>query len=295
MISIIITAFKEPNIDKTILSILRNKLPIDTEIIVSAPDKETIELAKKTYYKIKIFNDPGKGKSYALNLLFKRLKSEILILTDGDVEIGDVAIEEILTKFKDTKVGCVSGRVVSVNKKDNMIGYWSHLLADAGAHNIRKELYKKNSFLECTAYLFAFRGNIVKEIPLDVAEDAIIPYLFWEKKYNIAYAENALVYVKNPTTIKEFIKQRVRTAGAHSRLKFYYPNFPSVKSFYNEVRKGFFWAISYPKNIKELIWTITLFPIRGYIWIKMFFLKTNNKEYKDGWERVESTKYNTNL
>lgn len=290
MLSIIITAFKEPNVDKTIRSIIANNLPEDIEIVLSAPDKETIDLARQTYSKIKIFKDPGKGKSYALNLLFKKLKSDILILTDGDVIVSNTAISELLKKFKDPNIGCVSGRVKSINKKDNMLGYWSHLLADAGAHNIRKELYKKNKFLECTAYLFAFRGNVIKEIPLDVAEDAIIPYIFWKKDYKIAYSENALVYVKNPDYLKDFIKQRIRTAGAHSRLKFYHSDFPSIKSFKNEIRKGFLWALSYPKNIKEFFWTLNLFPIRTYIWLKMFYLKREKKEYRDGWERVESTK-----
>ena len=48
MISIIITSYKEPRtIGKAIEAILSNNLPKDYEILVTAPDKETLDSAKK--------------------------------------------------------------------------------------------------------------------------------------------------------------------------------------------------------------------------------------------------------
>ena len=249
MISIIITSFNDPNLEKAIISILDQKINYKYELIIVAPDKEAEKLSKK--YKIKYFKDPGIGKSYALNLLLKTLKSEILILTDGDVYLNNNSINEIMELFKDEKIGVVTGRVVSLDKKDDMLGYWSHLLADNGAHKIRKKLFKQGKFLECSGYLFAFR-NKIKEFPLDVAEDTIIPYMFYIKNYRIGYAEKAIVYVKNPDNFKDWLKQRKRTAKAHETLTRYYPNLPRVKSFWNEIKFGFFVALSYPKTIKEM-------------------------------------------
>ncbi len=295
MISIVITSFKEPELVKTAIgAVLRNKIKDKYELIVASPDKET-ESAVKQYSKknknVKYFRDPGKGKSFALNLLFKKLKGKIWIFTDGDVYISDNAVNEILEQFKDPLVGCVAGRPVSLNKKSNMLGFWSHLLYDAGAHKIRKELNKENKFLECSGYLFAFRNNITRNIPLNVAEDTIIPYLTMKKGYKIRYAEKALVYVKNPTKLKDFIKQRKRTAKAHETLEDYAPFFPKVKSFRNEITKGFKPALSYPKNLKEYIWVIILMLTRLYIWILVKFEdKITKKRYQDAWERVESTK-----
>lgn len=289
MISVIITAFNEPGVKKAIDSVLKQDIKEKYELIVAAPDKETEDLVKK-YKKVKYFKDPGKGKSYALNLLFKKVKGDILILTDGDLILGENSINEILKSFEDESVGCVSGRPFPLDSRSNMLGYWSHLLYNAGAHRIRKERSDKNKFLECSGYLFAFR-NIIKKIPLDVAEDSIIPYYFWKKGYKIKYAENSLVYVKNPDNLKDFIKQRKRTSGAHSKLHYYAPDFPKVKSFFNEIRKGSFWALSYPMNIKEFIWTLCLFPIRFYIWVSYYYdWKFKNKGYEDGWEKAESTR-----
>ena len=144
MISVIITSFKEPNLENAIKSILNQKINYKHEIIIVAPDKEAEKLTRK--YKIKYFKDPGKGKSFALNLLLKKIESEILILTDGDVILGNNSINEIIELFKDPLIGCVTGRVVSANSKKNKYGYWSHLLADAGAHRIRKLLFNQGKF-----------------------------------------------------------------------------------------------------------------------------------------------------
>ena len=214
-----------------------------------------------------------------------------MILTDGDVYLGNNSINEIMELFKDTKTGVITGRVVSLNKKDNMLGYWSHLLADNGAHKIRKKLFNQEKFLECSGYLFAFRNNIISEFPLDVAEDTIIPYIFYIKNYKIGYAEKAIVYVKNPDNFKDWLKQRKRTAKAHETLLKYYPNFPRVKSFWNEIKIGFFWALSYPRTIKEMYWTILLFFARAYMWVlTLTESKLLKKQYQDAWERVQSTK-----
>ena len=71
MISVIITAYKEPKtIGKAIESILKNNLK-NYELIVTAPDEETLDVVskyKKRYSFIKTLKDKGQGKPAALNL-----------------------------------------------------------------------------------------------------------------------------------------------------------------------------------------------------------------------------------
>jgi len=295
MISIVITSFNEPeNVRRAINSILSNNLKEKYELVVVAPDDATenvVKEFKKKNKQITYFRDPGKGKSFALNLVFKILKGEIWIFTDGDVYVGNNSINEIINLFENEEVGCVSGRPVSINSKNDMLGFWSHLLFDAGAHSIRAELNKKNCFLECSGYLFAFRNDITKNIPLNVAEDSMIPYLATKKGYKVKYAENAFVYVKNPTNIRDFIKQKVRTAKSHEALGDYAPFFPKVKSLKNEIKRGTFLALAYPKNIKEEMWTGVLFGVRLYIWFRVKWEeRVLKRRYNDAWERIESTK-----
>lgn len=288
--SFVITSFKEPKtIGKAIQHALNQKTKRQYEIIVSAPDKETLDVARK--YKVKIFKDPGKGKSLALNDLFKKVKSEILILTDGDVFVNDKAVEEILNKFEDKKVGCVTGRPVPIENRKTKYGYWANFLFDA-AHNVRKKAQKNNSFIECSGYLFAFRKKEINRIPLDVAEDSIIPYLFAQKGYKIAYAEKAEVYVKNVDNWKDWAKQKIRTSKAHETLDKYVNTYEikRVKSFFNE-SKGIFSLFTYPRSLREFFWSVQLAFARTYMWLAVFWdTKAKAKHYGDNWERIDSTK-----
>ena len=293
-ITLLITAFREPKIKKAIESALKQKTRYQYQILVSAPDEETLNVAKEYQKKdkrIKIFKDPGKGKSYALNLLFKEIETDILILTDGDVWISENSVEEISNLFLDPGMGCVTGRPIPVEGKKEKYGYWANFLFEA-AHTIRKNAFEKGKFIECSGYLFAFRKNKLNQIPLDVAEDTFIPYILWEKGYKIGYAENATVFVKNVDNWKDWIKQKTRTSKAHETLDNYVDTkiTPRVKTFKTE-SKGISWVIKYPKNLKETIWTSELILARLYMWTKVYLdTKVKNKNYSDAWERVESTK-----
>ncbi|RME54110.1 glycosyltransferase [Candidatus Woesearchaeota archaeon] len=294
MLSIVITAFKEPKtIGRAMDAILTQDIDEEYELIVACPDKETRDIVldySKKYKWVKHFHDPGKGKSYALNLLFKELTGDYWLFTDGDVYLGDGAVNHMLKYLRDKNVGCVCGHVLSSSPRSTKLGYWSHLLA-YGAHLARKERFESNNFLECSGYLFGFKNGLIKKIPLDVAEDSIIPYMIWKKGYSIAYAKDAYVYVKNPEHFSDWLKQRKRTAGAHSKLTYYAPEFPKMKSFKNEALKGLKWVWSYPKNFKEFVWTLELFPARLLMWVMLYYEeKIKGKSYNDGWERVESTK-----
>ncbi len=293
-ITLLITAFKEPNIGKALEAALNQETGYRYEIILSAPDEATLNEAKKYSKKnknLKIFKDPGKGKSYALNIAFSKIKTDILILTDGDVYISRNAVEDIVNMFSDGKIGCISARPIPQESRDNKFGYWSHFLFDS-AHKIRKNAFKNRKFLECSGYLFAFRKKLIEKIPLDVSEDTVIPYLFKQKNYDIGYADKAEVYVKNPDNLSDWIKQKTRTHKAHEKLGLYVDtkNIKKVKSFKTE-SKGIFWLLKYPKNIKEMFWTLELIFARLFTWI-LYFKDTriSNRRYSDGWERIESTK-----
>lgn len=295
MISIIITAFKEPKtIGRAINSFISQNISEEYEIIISAPDKETIDAVKK-YKKInnriKIFKDPGKGKSYALNLLLPKIKGKFIILSDGDVYVSDKSVKGLLNELKQKNVGCVTGRPVPIEDKKTKYGYWANFLFDS-AHRLRKELKENNRFLECSGYLWAFRTGVVKKFPLDVAEDAIVPYLFMEKGYSIGYSDKSFVFVKNVDNLKEWVSQKIRTIRAHETLNKYVDtiNIPRTKTFLNEI-KGISFLITYPTSIKELFWSVELILARLYVWMRVFFEVYLLKKYhKDLWERVESTK-----
>jgi heptosyltransferase-2 len=292
-ITILITAFKEKNLGKTIESVLNQKTEHEYDVLVSAPDEETLKIARlyEKKNKVRIFRDPGKGKSYALNMIFNKIDTDILILTDGDVTISDNAVGEIIKMFDDPEIGCLTGRPIPVEKKDKKYGYWANFLFEA-AHLMRKSEFLSNSFIECSGYLFAFRKKSISKIPVDVAEDAVIPYFFWEKGYRIGYAENAQVFVKNADNLKDWMSQKTRTSRAHETLKSYVDieTTPRVKTFANE-SKGIMLILTYPKNLREFIWSLELIFARLYMWLNVFYkIKIKNQTRIDNWKRIESAR-----
>ncbi|MFH1500727.1 MAG: glycosyltransferase [archaeon] len=296
MIHIIITAYGEPKSTlKSINSFLSQKINQPFKIIVVDPFPETEKFIKKNIKnkKVEFFLDPGEGKSYALNVLFEQIyskdTSDLIILTDGDVYVSENSVASIFEAFKDKKIGCITGRPVSLNKKNSALGFWSHLLFD-GIHRVREKISKKRAFFECSGYLFAIRNGALQGFPLETSEDSIIPHLFWEKGYKIKYVPQAKVYVVSPDNWKEWKVQKIRNIKAHENLNKIAKNMPRTKSFFNEIKEGTFFALSYPRSIKEFYWTCLLFLARLCIYLTAFYdLKIRKKGYQDGW-RIEKTK-----
>jgi cellulose synthase/poly-beta-1,6-N-acetylglucosamine synthase-like glycosyltransferase len=296
MIDIVITSFRErETIGRAIEHVLKQDIKEKHNVWIVAPDKETLDVARKYSKKDKrigIFKDPGKGKFYALHQILPKLKGEVIVLTDGDVFVKENSLKYLLRPFSDEKVGCVAGRPVSVESKEKLLGYWSHLLCDAGAHLARLNRAKNGKFLECSGYLWAFRNNVIKKFPLDIAEDAVVPYLFREKGYSVAYVPEAKVYVGFPANFREFIEQKKRNAKAHEALGKYVNvmKLPRTKSFKNELFEGYR-ALYYPRTVKEMAYTLALFPVRLYIWGLVFYHTNVKKEhFTDAWKRIDSTK-----
>ncbi len=298
MISIIITSFKEPlTIGRAIESFLKQDVKEKYEIIVSSPDKETTDVAMtyvKEYKQVMHFQDPGKGKMHALNLLFQEIKkSDILILTDGDVFVSENSLSEISKAFEDPKVGCVTGNPVSLNEKNNLLGYWSHLLL-YGAHIARLRRDNLGKYFTSSGYLFAFRNKVIKEFNRDIPEDAIIPFIFMTEGYKLKYLPKARVFVKYPDNFKDWIAQKKRVSKAYlnmDKIEYKGKKIPKMKSFLNEIIEGTFIALTYPRNLKEFYYTFLLFPARLYMWLYTYYeSKIKKQQHKDAWKIIGSTK-----
>ena len=294
MIDIIITSYNEPKATLRAVNVfLKQKIKGEFRITVVDPFPEVGNFLKK-HIKSKNFvfyPDPGEGKSYALNLLFQEYasnnKNDLFILTDGDVHVSENCVEEILKAFKDKKIGCVTGKPVSLDSKNTKYGYWSHLLFD-GIDRVRKRLAKEKKFFECSGYLFAIRKGVIMDFPLEASEDSIIPYLFWKKGFKIGYVPKAEVYVKNPSTWKDWLNQKIRNIKGHENLSKIAPDMPRTKSFFNEIKEGTLFALAYPRSLKEFWWTKQLFLARLYIYLKAFKELRGKKTYSDGWRAVET-------
>jgi len=292
MIDVIITSYNEPKSTLRAVNAFLKQIGKEDRVTVVDPFPE-VEKFLKTKVKDKRFNfflDVGEGKSYALNLLFQELpgnEEDFFILSDGDVYVSDDAVKEIVKKFKEREIGCVTGKPVSIDDRKTKYGYWANLFF-AGIDKVRKEMSEKKVFFECSGYLFAIRKGVVFDFPLETSEDSIIPYLFWKRGYKIAYADKAEVYVKNPDNWKDWLNQKVRNVKAHENLNKIAPDMPRTKSLLNEIKHGAFFTLTYPKNFKEIIWTIQAYFARLYMYFAAF-KGMEERSYADGWRGEAST------
>lgn len=289
-ISIIITAYKEEKtIGKAIEYIIKNNLK-DYEIIVTAPDDETLNVARSYKNKeIRLLRDPGKGKPAALNTAITTAKGEILVLTDGDVYIDENSLEPLLEPFKRKEIGAVSGNPISLNPRNNMMGYWAYWLTKV-ANDRRMQAIKSTKRFFCTGYLFAIRKSLFPKLPEELlSEDGYISNNVYQNGFLIDYSENSRVYIRYPTNFRDWIIQKKRSAGGYNQIKMLTKT--EIRSFKKESIGGILYFFKYTRNVREFLWLIELFLARIYLWAVIYRdINLKKKTGQELWKRVESTK-----
>jgi cellulose synthase/poly-beta-1,6-N-acetylglucosamine synthase-like glycosyltransferase len=302
MTSVIITTYQEPETLKKSLDIILNEIGGEDEILVVGPDIQTEGVVKRILSsreicgKLLYIRDRAEGKPAALNLAFQKARGEILVLTDGDVWPEKGFLEKLIRPFNNLTVGAVSGHPVSLNSRNTMFGFWSHFLVEA-AHQRRLELSLRGEYLDCSGYLYALRKSLISnfQFPNSVlSEDTFISQHIWQRGYKIAYAPEAKIFVRYPENFKDWILQKRRSTGGYLqkiRVKNQKLKIKKMRSFLKETFYGTYFALAYPKNLKELWYTGLLFLARLYLWLLIFFdHKILRKKFSKPWPRVESTK-----
>jgi len=292
-LSVIITTFREPETIGQAIEAFLAQLPSHAEILVVAPDPETIAVIDEyaaRYASVRHVADPQQGKPTAINAGLKAAQGDIVVLSDGDVLAAEDALTPLLAPFDDPQVGAVSGRPLSLSPRDTLLGYWSHLLVDA-AHQMRLARDRAGRFLFCSGYLFAFRRSLVERVPVDaLAEDAVISHQIADQGYRIRYADLARVSIKYPGTYRDWLRQKVRSAGGHAQD--YVRKSPlHMRSPWKEALYGTGLALRHPQTIREFVWTLLLFIARLHLWLLVFVnVRLLKRPLKDLWQRVDTTK-----
>ncbi len=312
-ISILLTAWKEEKTIGRSIETFIDGYKGDYEILLAIVDKGTKEAAiakakeldieDKVWISDLVKDEKPKGKPTELNYLMDHAKGDIWFFGDGDVWFKPGSIDKILKHFKDKNVFAVTGRPRSADSRKTMMGYFGNLLADAAHHkrtvdltNIHSgkslNIIKKRSFFPVSGYLFAMRKTNIRAPKGTLVEDAYFSYEIHNRGYKIAYEPEAEVYVKYPTNLGDYFKQKKRSTGGYVQLWEYGVVKPETKtrSFFRELE--YFWfPIKYASNLKELFWSFLLYPIRLWLWIMIFWeRRVIKKDFVKTWVRIESTK-----
>ena len=206
---------EEKNIGKLIDALLRQKLK-EVEIkkivvVASGCTDQTAEITKRyteRYSQIELITQPQReGKSSAINLFLKAVKTPVVVLESADTLPLFYTIENLVIPFSDPNVGMCGGHPLPQNNPDSFLGFTNHLLWTLH-HLLSLERPKMGE-------LVAFR-NIVPSIPVESAVDETsIEAFFAQKKMQILYLPKAMVLNKGAENIADFIKQRRRIYAGH--------------------------------------------------------------------------------
>jgi cellulose synthase/poly-beta-1,6-N-acetylglucosamine synthase-like glycosyltransferase len=296
-LSVIITAFREPDTVGRAIEAFLPQLPAESEILVVSPDPQTMAVIDQyaaRYPVVRHVADPQRGKPTAVNVGLEAAEGDIVVLSDGDVVIAEDALMPLIAPFEDPQVGGVSGHPVSLNPRDRVLGYWSHLLTD-GIHRMRLARDRDTQrgearFLLCSGYLFAFRHTLVDRVPADaLAEDAVISHHIAQQGARIRYAPDARVFVRYPTTYSDWLRQKVRSAGGYAQ-KYVRQSPFRMRSAWREATSAWM-AFQHPRTSREVLWTLLLFGARLHLWLLVLIkVRLLRRPLDTLWKRVESTK-----
>lgn len=215
LVTVILTVHNEELlVRKRVNNILESEYPPNHLEVLIASDKSTDEtesIVKSMSRKdgrIRLFKGPGGGKSFTQSLSIPTAKGEIIVLTDAAAIFKKDMISNLTRRFADDKVGCVSGRVVLLNKENGVSEcqgmYWKY-------ETLLRRLESRFGILHtASGQAMAFRKKLFKPFKSQYGDDCIIPLDILKQGYKVIHANDALVYDCFPSSMLGELKARIR-------------------------------------------------------------------------------------
>ncbi len=177
---------------------------------------------KKEYGFSVITHKKNRGKVSSLNEAFEKSKGEIIFFVDSDLLVSKEAIEEIIARMEDPKVGAASCRYRPLNK-----GIWAKMQAiEFGMMSSIQTAYNPFTTLSLWGGCMAVKRRAfieVKKLSTNaICEDMDLALKLGERGWKVQECKQA-VYMYVPDSLKGWFKQRIRTheGGMQNYLKHY--------------------------------------------------------------------------
>jgi len=154
------------------------------------------------------------GKAAAANVLMDNVTGEILVMESADTIPTAYTLRELLKPFEDRNVIVTTAHPVPINNPETLWGYAAYLI-----WNLHHDLCVKKS-VKLTGELYALRRDYLPIIPKNVIdEDAYVEIALKNEKIPVVYTPNAIVHMRGPDNLKDFIRQRKRISMGYLQIK----------------------------------------------------------------------------
>ncbi|NVO11110.1 MAG: glycosyltransferase family 2 protein [Bacteroidales bacterium] len=224
--TILIPAHNEEKvIGNTIESMLKLEYPKDKLKIMIINDgskdstKEIIEHYVAQDSRVVLFDVPkgqgGKGKSRALNLGVKQVKSDVIAIYDADNTPDSKSLYYLVAQLiSDKELGGVIGKFRTVNKNRNLLTSFINIETLSFQSMLQAGRWQMHNIATLPGTNFVMWRWLIEELEgwdeEALTEDSELSIRIYEKGYKIKFIPYAITYEQEPETWKVWMKQRVR-------------------------------------------------------------------------------------
>lgn len=223
-VALVICALNEQSI---IGQKIENSLALDyprdeLEIIVISDGSTDNTVAVAERYKssnVRVINQPvRRGKVRNLIDIVPTLSQDIVVFSDANVMYDFRAMRELVKRFHDSSVGCVSGKVALTDTTDPLSkGTGDYYTVEWGLQEHASSLY---SMMGADGAMYAIRRELFQPpAPDTVIEDFVVPMSVLRQGYRVVFEPRALGWEQGSASLKEEFARKTRIgAGAIQSL-----------------------------------------------------------------------------
>lgn len=174
-----------------------------------------VEKFAEQYSFVELLPFERSGKSGAINKALCRIDADIIIFSDANTMYKPDAIDRILEKFSNERVGCVCGRLIYRNPGNVLSGtgesfYWKY-------ETKLKILESSLGYIAgANGAIYAIRKELFEQMPVGtINDDFLISMRIVQKGFMSTYVEDAIAFEDVAPTIKGEFRRHIRDGAGH--------------------------------------------------------------------------------
>jgi len=225
---------EEENIGPLLTTILSEKIVGPFEIIIvsdgstDSTDSIVKEIADRNSL-IRLIRHPlRKGRSAAIDTLFRESSGEIIIVVSADTQLCNGSIQQMIDGFKEPTVGMCWSKLVPINDQHQLISKIGHL-AFRMHDRLSAKLSSEGKMRHATGDIVAIRREAFTNRPPDcVNDDEFLAINAARMGFEVRYLPMSLYKTAMPTNILDYVNQRRRWVYGHLQVGKTLGEYPTV-------------------------------------------------------------------